>query len=198
MVWQYPQKIGVSCFIDLGIFAFLLAYSRLGRKPLFWIAVCGLTIEAGRYVWAALTGTDTTPLYVSLRGRNFFAFIWQFIIPTIYVLTFLTQMMRKDRRTCDLIVMAASLLGIAVKDSTITNHYTHSLPLVIILTFWIKTFSDRLSLGKSVILKSAWMVVLLIVLMTNNLFLVYPNIFNFSGINWGQVKEYYHVKAGKQ
>ena len=199
IIWQYPQKLDPMQLIDLLLFALLLAYTKLGRKTLFWIAVVGLTMEGGRYLWLALHGPDTIPLYVCLRERNFFAYVWQFAIPIMYTLTFLTQIRRRKENA---VILAACLFGLAVfsnhvKDSTITNYYTHSLPLVMVIAFWVKQLIDRLSNGRAMILKVIWAGIFAVALLTNNLFMVYPNVFNAGNIKWDQVKIFYQQRTVK-
>jgi hypothetical protein len=200
VVWQYPHKLGLAYFADLGLFALLLAYVRWDKKPLFWIAAAGLSLEAGRYLWAALTGPDPMPLYAALNGKNFFAFTWQFVLPIIYALTFLIATSSRDRKD-KIVAMAACLYGLAifadhVKNSGPTSYYWHSLPLVMVFAFWTRCLCDRLGAGRAFLLRAALALVCLVSLLTSNLFMVYPNVFNMSSIQWDQVTAHYQQQHG--
>ncbi len=136
-----------------------------------------------------ISGKGVLPYYESLKGRHFFAFTLQFIIPVIYILTLIT--IRTHPLKFLIIPMAVYGLGlfsIHAWQPSLSNYYSVSAPLVVVLSFWAAQALRLLPEFRRVVISALLLVFYAAALLTNNVYAVYPNIWNMAGINWEQVK----------
>ncbi len=194
IIWQYPQKFQVGYVFDLLLFFLLWSSIQLKRKPLIAITLGMIGLESLKVLWRSFTADTHIPLVAPLAGRYFFTFIWQFTVPVLYLVSLLWIGLKDKSKAQDLMLTAVCVYGLAVfslhvRESTPDNFYTVSFPLVMVLAFWVKEFLDR-SKAQALNIKMVLVFLMLGALMTNNMFMVYPNIFNVAGVSWGQVKAF--------
>jgi len=148
-----------------------------------------------------LQGVGGLPYYDCLRGRNFFAFSMQFIIPIIYFVTIkISAFLGRDEQ---LLMIPVSIYGLGlftvhVWQPSLSNYYSVSGPLVIVLCFWASQALAQLPLTRRIIISSLFLIVYAGALLTNNLFGIYPNAWNVAGVDWAQVKAHHQERmAGR-
>jgi len=142
-------------------------------------------------------GLGAIPFYDCLRNLQFFAFVMAFIIPGIYVMTVLsvgTLCLFDKIRRIHILAVVISIYGLGLYQyhlwqSSLDNYYAVGVPFVLVFCFWIKHLLDFVSpLARRLILM-AWVVFNLIALMSNQLFVYYPNVFNIAGYDWSSEKK---------
>jgi len=161
----------------------------------FWIIFCGFhgTFELIHQYWAnmvlMLQGVGSIPFYDCLKGRNFFVFSVQFLIPVIYLVTMVTIKQKEMKML--MVPMAVYGLGLFtahVWQPSVSNYDSVSGPLVIILCFWADSAASYLRPALRTMVMSLLLIVYAGALLTNSLFGIYPNAWNMSGVNWEQLK----------
>jgi len=142
-------------------------------------------------------GLGAVPFYDCLRNLQFFAFVMAFIIPGVYMMTVLgigTLCFFDKIRRVHIIAAVISIYGLGLYQyhlwqSSLDNYYAVGVPFVLVLCFWIKHIADFASpLARKIIL-IAWVVLNAGALMTNQLFVYYPNALNIAGYDWSSEKK---------
>jgi len=128
------------------------------------------------------------PMYESLKYRHFWAFLMSMVVPFTYLATLLyvgvglyTGKIKKEWRFIALL----SLCGLAnyqyyVVRSAITSYYVDVLPFVLIVCCWFMHILEFLPVIWQRRLKAAAVVLSFYALLTNQNYLAYPNLMNFS------------------
>jgi hypothetical protein len=142
-------------------------------------------------------GIGTIPFYDCLRSLQFFAFVMAFIIPGLYVMTILIIgalcYFDKIRRT-HILAAVISIYGLGLYPyylwrSSLDNYYAVGVPFVLVLCFWIKHSVDFVSPSARRMILIAWVVLNGAALLTNQLFIYYPNALNIAGYDWSSEKK---------
>jgi hypothetical protein len=127
-------------------------------------------------------------MFESLKYRHFWAFFMSMVLPFTYVATLLYTgvclYLEKDPGE-RLFVAGLSIYGLAnyqyyVVRAGITSYYVDVLPFVLIVCFWFMRCLEFLPLMWQKRLKAAALVLSFYALLTNQNYLAYPNLLNFS------------------
>ena len=176
---------GLMLFVKLQFF-------HLGIAPIIWQFPAKTPVLLVSNVMMALNSQTTVSFVDCLRGRNFFAFTMQFLIPVIYCATYIMAASYKSDWKVKLVKLVSIgglvLFLVHVLQATISNYYSVSTPLVIVLCFWADRLMEQLTPNRKFIVTLMLAVVCTGALYTNNLFGVYPNIWNVSSVNWSQIE----------
>ena len=128
------------------------------------------------------------PMYMTLQDHKYLESLLGFILPIGYVLTLLILLGRlafnlSKKEEWLAVVLCFYGLGTYhyyIARSTGTSYYTVILPLVFVLGFWIKTAIDSLKENQRIPIRSILLSLAAWALLTNRIFLAYPNILNVS------------------
>lgn len=171
----------VTGILPLGI-ALGLAYCFIGPDVVhaqFWN-------NMGEFIQYFLSGFGVTPIYQSLLDKEFLASVMGFVVPLVYVMTLLiVGSLWWTRRIAyrHVFVMILSIYGLAlyhyyVARSAASSYYVVALPFAFIVGFWADVMLKRISDARRHMIMLALVVGSAYALITNHLFLIYPNIFN--------------------
>jgi len=128
------------------------------------------------------------PIFESLKYRYFWFFIMSFVVPFTYLATFLyiayglyVEKIKKEF----LFVALLCIYGLAnyqyfVVRSLYTSYYVNALPFVMIACFWFMRGFELLPLVWQKRLKAIAVTLSFYALLTNQNYLAYPNLMNFS------------------
>jgi len=219
MAYHFPTGIwlwmGWASYLALMREKHAWYWAPWGLASGLWLVCCGPqgTLGLVHHYWSSLLqilqGVGGLPYYDCLRGRNFFAFSVQFIIPVIYFVTiiaFRVVSLRGAEATkqsfkgiaahlmVPISIYGLGLFTLHVWQPSLSNYYSVSSPLVIVLCFWASQALALLSDSRRIILSSLFLIVYAGALLTNNLFGIYPNVWNMAGVNWAQVKAMDHQR----
>jgi len=128
------------------------------------------------------------PMYESLKYRHFWAFFMSMVMPFAYLATLLyisvglyTQKIKKEWLfTALLCIYGLANYQYYVVRSAITSYYVDALPFVLIICFWFMYCLEFLPLVWRKRLKAAAVTLSFYALLTNQNYLAYPNLMNFS------------------
>lgn len=128
------------------------------------------------------------PMFESLKYRHFWAFFMSMVMPFTYLATFLyigvglyTQKIKKEWLfTALLCIYGLANYQYYVVRSAITSYYVDVLPFVLIVCFWFMHGLELLPLAWRKRAKAAAVVLSFYALLTNQNYLAYPNLMNFS------------------
>ena len=139
-----------------------------------------------------LHGVGTQSFYICLYDRHFFAFITSFVIPVIYAWTLIIvagEVYLKKRKGTDLFLVPLCVYGLSLyvhylARATISHYYAVGIPVVMVLGFWASKAEGLMSSGMRLkvflmIAAGAWGA-----LLTNILFVYYPNTFDMARMDW--------------
>lgn len=144
-------------------------------------------------------GAGHLPLYYGLRTRQFFALFMGLSIPVFFLLSAVSVAVScyfKEAGRKNLWVVAVCLYGLGahvyyVNRAEPSIYYVQCVPLVLVLCFWGKALLDVCSMPRRRIILLGLTFLALGGLLTNNLFMNYPNVLNIAGHNWEQEKKLY-------
>lgn len=146
-----------------------------------------------------LNGWGALPVYDGLKDRNFFAFAMGLIIPVVYVASAMVSVslvfLKKVSRAW-LIVAVIALYGLLLYHyficrSAVSSYYVVCLPFVLILCFWLNQGLSRLKSKARFAAGVGLFGWALGALLTNTLFVYYPNALNLAGIDWQPEVKFY-------
>ncbi len=186
MVMQKKKYLAAVCAVLVPVVAFVLFWLTLGHHVwgrVFW----GNMIEYLVF-FAHGHGGGALPIHESLKYRHYWAAFMAFSLPLFYTATLLSigclVYLRKIKGEHVLAAVIA-VYGLAnyeyfVVRSAVTNYYINALPFVLLCCFWLNLGLQRLEA------RTRGRVVLGVVLLgfyalfTNQNYISYPNLFNFS------------------
>jgi hypothetical protein len=128
------------------------------------------------------------PMYESLKYRHFWAFFMSMVMPFTYIITLLYTgaclYLRKGPME-RLFLAVLSVYGLTnyqyyVVRSAITSYYVNVLPFVLIVCFWFMRCLEFLPLIWQKRIKAVAVILSFYALLTNQNYLAYPNLLNFS------------------
>jgi len=128
------------------------------------------------------------PMFESLKYRHFWAFLMSMVMPLTYLATLLyigvglyLEKIPKERIfTALLCIYGLANYQYYVVRSAITSYYVNALPFVLIVAFWFFHGLESLPVRWQKRLKAAAVVLSFYALLTNQNYLAYPNLLNFS------------------
>jgi len=173
--------------------------SFLAVVPLTYLSL--LVLTQGSHLWTPefwsnmkefnnyfLSGFGLMPIYENLQNKEILMGLMGFFIPVVYMGTFLVTaglLFWDQTSRDDMMALVLSLYGLAMYHyfmgrSGLDDYYTVSIPYVFILGFWVKrglmTFPQEKR--RQVLLGLGALIVY--ALITNHMYLDYPNILNIS------------------
>jgi hypothetical protein len=128
------------------------------------------------------------PMFESLKYRHFWAFFMSMVLPFTYIATLLYISAglylekKKDERvfTALLCIYGLANYQYYVVRSAVTSYYVDVLPFILIVCFWFMRCLDFMPLVWQRRLKAAAVALSFYALLTNQNYLAYPNLLNFS------------------
>jgi len=175
-----------------------------------WILICGVLplIFMGLFLKNSfepeklfLQGVGVPSIYTCLFDRHFFAFIEGFAVPLIYAWTLIViaglayskKVNREDIFLVPLCVYGLALYMHYLANAATSHYYAVGIPLVMVVTFWFSKVSQRLEPPKALIIPLLLAIGAWGALLTNILFVYYPNIFNISQMDWRPEINFYQA-----
>ena len=173
-----------SYFLLAPVFAVVLFYWAEGTfffSPRFWHSI-------KEYVKYFLNGAGTIPMYDSLLTQNFLDGTIGFLIPLVYIFTMLfvgTLCYLKKIKAENIFVVVLCVYGLGiyhyyVSRSSITNFYVVGLPFIWVICYWIHLASRACAPALRRKAGMALAALALYALLTNHMFISYPNLLNWS------------------
>lgn len=186
VVYKSKKDIGwlIAYFLLAPAFAVLLFYLAEGAyffHPQFWH-------NLEEYVKYFINGAGTIPMYDSLFTGDFLDCFIGFLIPLVYVFTILfvgTLCYLKKIRPQNVLAVVLCVYGLGiyhyyVSRSSITNFYVVGIPFMWIVCYWIDALWRHCSASARRNAGLAMVAVAVYALMTNHMFISYPNYLNWS------------------
>jgi len=142
----------------------------------------------GEFITYFTSGFGLVPMYKTLLDHKYLESFMGFVLPMVYVLTLLILISRlafslSKKEEWMAVVLCFYGLGVYhyyIARSTGTSYYAVILPLVFVLGFWLKQVIDSLKQEKRTPVRLVLAAVALWALLTNHLFLAYPNMLSLS------------------
>ncbi len=151
----------------------------------------------------AMQGVGALPIYACLRERQFFAFFLGFVIPLIYAVTLMAMAGRcslKKATGTDLFIVPVCVYGLAMymhypAHASTSHYYAVSMPLFLVIGFWAWRMTACLSAAKAVSVSWGLALFALAALMTNTLFVYYPNVLDIARLDPSVEKGMYRTQS---
>lgn len=186
-VWRKHFRMrlrdGLLMFIPFLAALFLLTLTIGGHivTPQFWNNI-------GEFINYFLSGFGLEPMYKTLLDHKYLESLMGFVLPMLYFLSLLIFLGRlafniSPKEEWMAVVLCFYGMGTYhyyIARSTGTSYYAVILPLVFVLGYWLKMMINSLAENRRTPVRlilaglAAW------ALLTNHLFLAYPNILNIS------------------
>jgi hypothetical protein len=176
-IWSLSRYFLIVPGVTIGLLWILLGNNVF--HPVFWN-------NMKEFLQFFLDGYEALPVYQSLTDHHFLQCLVGFIIPAVYVLTFIgagTLIFLKKIKPENILVVMLSVYGMGlyhyyVCRSATTQYYVECLPYVFILCFWLKSALSVLTELKRRNILLALLAFCIFALATTHQFLVYPNMLN--------------------
>ncbi len=186
---RWLKSIAIAVFATLVVMNMQLFHS--GLAPMWLIPP---SWQADLYV----LGFDNWPMFKALQVRQFFPFFMGYLVPICFVLTVLLNIphwsQSRDRRIASSIAIAG--LGIFVFyifRPAIGAYGMVAMPLLAVLSFWIKELAQVFAPSVHRIILIALVIIAAVMLMTNRLFVVYPNAFHAFNDRFANERKFYEA-----
>lgn len=175
-------KHGVGLFLAPLVAAGICFYWAAGNhifQKIFWF-------NLNEYMDYFVNGRGILPIYDSLKYRWYWSSLMGFVIPLVYLLTFLwvgaLWYLRKANLE-DFLVVVICLYGLGqytyyIVRAAQTSYYVVGLPFIWCGCFWLKVFLDSFNRRWQERILVGLMLVSVYALITNHNYLAYPNLFN--------------------
>jgi hypothetical protein len=178
-IWSLVRYFLIVPCVTIGLF--WLALGNNVFHPTFWN-------NMKEFLQFFLDGYEALPIYQSLTDHNYLQCLVGFMIPAVYMLTFLVVgslvLLRKIKPENVLVVILSAygmgLYHYFVCRSASTQYYVECLPYVFILCFWLKSALSVLTQYKRRNILLALLAFCMFALLTTHQFIVYPNMLNIS------------------
>ncbi len=183
---QYPLRIrerAACVLLPPLMFFVLMALTAGGRvfTAAFWANV-------GEFIQYFMSGFGLEPIYKTLLERNFLQSLMGFVIPSVYALTvlitgtwvFLGKAAKRDTFALVLCLYGLGTFHYYVARSVVTSYDAVALPFAFIIGYWVKIILEALPVPQARRVSLVFLAAALYALLTNHLFMSYPNILNFS------------------
>jgi hypothetical protein len=186
VIYASKKDLGwlIFYFVLAPAFAIGLFYWAEGAfffSPQFWH-------NLEEYVKYFINGAGTIPMYDSLFTQDFLDCLIGYWIPLVYVFTMLfvgTLCYLKKIRPQNIFVVVLCVYGLGiyhyyVSRSSITNFYVVGLPFFWVLCYWINIAWQAVVPAVRRRIGLVMVAAALYALMTNHMFIAYPNLLNWS------------------
>ncbi len=185
-IWVSPQQTLLIRWLDIIWFIGLWHLLKLEKQKLALILFSLGLFAALVHTAGMLNNVASLRIYDCLRPRQFFPFIFGFIIPLSYVITVLLlawRMFLGQGNREVLLAMAFAIYGMVIYAVYIKHpfFYTYGaviVPWMLIVCYWLKVMLTRLPLSWHRYVGMALVAVALLAVLTNRVAVVYPNIWH--------------------
>jgi len=170
-------------FLPFGVALFLLALT-LGPH----IASAQFWNNIGEFINYFLSGFGLEPMYKTLLDHKYLESLMGFVLPMGYLLSllillsrvFLNFSLKEEWLAIVLCFYGLGTYHYYIARSTGTSYYAMILPFVFVLGFWIKMAINTLKENRRMPVRLILLGAVTWALITNHMFLAYPNILNLS------------------
>jgi hypothetical protein len=190
MLYKTPKDIFVIA--GYALLPIVIAVSLMWFHAGFYIGQAAFWQNMMEYIQLSLEGYDALPVGYSLQLKAFFPFFMGLVIFGVYLLTFSVQAgLHVIGKSCPAGLFSAvlSIYGLClfhyyIFRSAVASYYGVCLPFVGIICYWLSCFlhNHHALVRRKILFLSLTIAVL--VLLSKQSCLVYPNVFNLAGTSF--------------
>jgi len=172
----------------LWVFPFIMAFLFLTMTIGYHIATAQFWNNLGEFITYFTSGFGLEPMYKTLQDHKYLESLLGFVLPMGYVLTLLILLSRLAFNLSpkeDWLAVVLCFYGLGgyhyyIARSMGTSYYAVILPLVFVMGFWSKMIIGCLKENKRTAVRLVLVVLAAWALLTNRMFMAYPNMINLS------------------